>query len=68
MLLNDIKKDYKIILATEGLTSKAAAAIAGKKPAYMSQFYNYNVVAPVFIDIMDKLGYDIKIQYVKREN
>ena len=68
MLLNDLKKDFKQLLLNDGLTVKAAAAIAEKHPAYMSMFYKYNVVAPVFLDIYEKLGYNIKIEYIKRDS
>lgn len=67
MLLNNTEKDIKMLLLDEGMTQKAVADTQGKTLAQINAAIKHK--APLnksFVEILDTLGYDIQIEYVKR--
>ena len=43
--------------------------MVGTSPSYISRLINYqtSIVNKVFVEMLEKLGYDIQITYVKKE-
>lgn len=69
MLRNNIELDVKIKCIEENTTQAKVAEIVGTTPSYVSRIVNGGdkVVNKTFISIMEVLGYDVELTYVKRE-
>lgn len=69
MLRNNIELDVKVKCIEENTTQAKVAEIVGTTPSYVSRIVNGGdkVVNKTFISIMEALGYDVEISYVKRE-
>lgn len=66
-LINNIMHDIKVKCAEEDLLQKNLAEIAGIAPAYITQITKKPVVLPSYVNLMESIGYDIKMVYVKRK-
>jgi len=67
MLLNDTKKDFKRLCIDNDMTQTSIAEIAGTSKSYLSQILMRPHIDAWFVKIIEALGYDIKIEYVKRQ-
>ena len=67
MLINDTTKDFKMLCIQNDVTQKMAAERAGISINYLSQIIARNHVDKMFVRLMEGLGYDIKIEYIKRQ-
>jgi len=68
MLKNNIELDVKVKCIEEDTTQAKVAEIVGTTPSYVSRIINGGdkVVNKTFISIMEALGYDVELTYVKR--
>lgn len=68
MVLNNIEKDIKIKCIESDMTQAALAEKIGKKSQYINRIVKNNegVINKTFIEMMEGLGYDIRITYEKR--
>lgn len=69
MLLNDLEKDIKIKCIENDTTQIGLAEKIGKTGQYVNRIVKKNggVLNKTFIQMMEGLGYDIQLTYVKRE-
>lgn len=70
MVKNDFEIDVKVKCLEERVTQAQLAEMVGTSPSYISRLINKqnSIVNTVFVDMLDKLGYDIQITYVKKES
>ena len=69
MLKNNIEIDVKV-KCIEGATSQATLASAvGTSPSYVNRLIKNpeRIINRTFIHMMEKLGYDVEISYVRRD-
>lgn len=68
MLKNNIELDVKTKCIEENVTQREVAEIVGTTPSYVSRIINGGdkVVNKTFVSIMEALGYDVELTYVKR--
>ncbi|MCR5811215.1 MAG: helix-turn-helix transcriptional regulator [Lachnospiraceae bacterium] len=69
MIKNNIEIDIKVkCIEAETTQAKLASAI-GTTPPYINRLVRNGdvVVNKTFVKMMEKLGYDIELKYVKRE-
>ena len=68
MLLNNIELDIKTKCIEEGTTQTKIAEEIGTSKSYVSRIVNGKdkIVNKMFIQIFDRLGYDIRLVYVKK--
>jgi len=67
MLLNNTTKDFKMLCIQNDTTQKAVAERAEISVNYLSQIVARDHVDKMFIKLLEGLGYDVKIEYVRRE-
>ena len=69
MLKNRIGVDVKIKCLEEGTTQAELAEAVGTSAPYVSRLINNQekIVNKTYIAMLEKLGYDIELNYVKRE-
>ena len=69
MLINNIELDVKTKCIEESTTQAKVADTIGTSKSYVSSIVNGGdkVVNKMFIQIMETLGYDVQLTYVKRE-
>ena len=69
MLKNNIEVDVKVKCIETGLTQAKLAEQVGTTPAYVNRLINKQerIINNTFAKMMEKLGYDIELTYVKRE-
>ena len=69
MIKNKLEIDVKVKCLEEGVTQAQLAAMVGTSAPYVSRLINKKegIVNKVFVDMLDKLGYDIQLTYVKKE-
>lgn len=67
MLLNDFEKDVKHLLVDEELKKKDLSDRMGVSPQRISQILETAGVTGSFVRLVQALGYDIKVEYVKRD-
>ena len=69
MLLNDIEKDIQIKCIESDTTQTGLAGKIGKTSQYVNRIVKKNdsVLNKTFIQMMEGLGYDIRLTYEKRE-
>ena len=68
MLKSDVKKDIRKLLIDEDMTQAEMAVKAGTSPQYANRLLNSgDIVNGMFVRLVEAMGYDIEIRYVKRE-
>lgn len=69
MILNDLEKDIKIKCIESDTTQAGLAEKIGKSSQYVNRIVKNTdgVVNKTFVQMMEGLGYDIKLTYEKRE-
>ena len=69
MIKNNLEIDVKVKCLEEGVTQAQLVAMVGTSAPYVSRLINKKegIVNKVFVDMLDKLGYDIQLTYVKKE-
>lgn len=68
MVKNDFEIDVKVKCLEEHITQAQLAEMVGTSASYISRLINKknSIVNKTFVDMLDKLGYDIQITYVKK--
>ena len=69
MLKNNIEVDVKVKCIEVGLTQAKLAEQVGTTPAFVNRLIKKQekIINNTFAKMMEKLGYDIELTYVKRE-
>ena len=69
MLLNNIEVDVKTRCIEEETTQTMLAEGVGTSPSYVSRIVKSKeqIVNTTFIAMMEQLGYDVELHYVKRK-
>lgn len=69
MIKNNLEIDVKVKCLEEGLTQAQLAEKVGTSAPYVSRIIKKpeGVINKTFISIMEQLGYDIEISYIKKE-
>lgn len=70
MLKNNIEVDVKVKCIEAGTTQAKLAEDVGTTPSYVNRLIkkNENVVNKTFVQMLETLGYDIELKYIKRED
>lgn len=70
MIKNNLEIDVKVKCLEEGVTQAQLAEMVGTSAPYVSRLINKKegIINKVFVDMLDKLGYDIQLSYVKKED
>ena len=65
----DNKNRIKVRCLEENITQAQLAEMVGTSAPYISRLINKKdgIVNKVFVEMLEKLGYDIQITYVKKE-
>ena len=68
MVKNDFDIDVKVKCLEERVTQAQLAEMVGTSAPYISRLINKKdgIVNKVFVEMLEKLGYDIQITYVKK--
>lgn len=68
MLRNNIEIDVKVKRVEEQTTQAELAEKVGTSPSYVNRLIKSpeKIVNKTFVQMMEQLGYDIEIAYVKR--
>ena len=69
MLLNDTTKDVRTMMQSVGMTQADVADKLGCRPQNVSGLFHLRkkpLVSKALIQVMEAMGYDIEIKYVKR--
>ena len=68
MIKNNIEVDVKVKCIENGITQAQLAEMVGTSAPYISRLINKKdgIVNKVFVEMLEKLGYDIQITYVKK--
>lgn len=69
MLKNNIEVDVKVKCIEEDITQAKLAEDIGTSAPYVSRLIRNNnkIVNKTFLQLMEKLGYDVELTYVKRK-
>lgn len=69
MIKNNLEIDVKVKCLEEGVTQAQLARMVGTSAPYVSRLINKKegIINKVFVDMLDKLGYDIQLVYVKKK-
>ena len=69
MVKNNLEIDVKVKCLEEGVTQAQLAKMVGTSAPYVSRLINKKegIVNKVFVEMLDKLGYDIQLVYVKKK-
>ena len=69
MIKNNLEIDVKVKCLEEGVTQAQLAQMVGTSAPYVSRLINKKegIINKVFVDMFDKLGYDIQLVYVKKK-
>ena len=70
MLKNNVEVDVKVKCIEEGMTQAKIAEEIETSPQYISRLIKSNdkVVNQTFIRVMETLGYDVELTYIKRDS
>lgn len=70
MLKNNVEVDVKVKCIEGNVTQAKLAEDIGTSAPYVSRLIRNNekIVNKTFIQLMEKLGYDIELTYVKKGN
>ena len=68
MLKNNIEIDVKVKCMEEGITQAQLAEKVGTSAQYLSRVIKNSegVVNKTFVSMLEKLGYDIEINYIRK--
>ena len=67
MIKTDIQKEVKKLVIDEGTTLSKLAEDSGTSKQYVSRMLGKgNIVAPMFVKLIEVAGYDIEVKFVKR--
>lgn len=68
MVKNNIEIDVKVKCMEEGVTQAQLAEKTGTSAQYLNRVIKNkeNVVNKTFVSMMEQLGYDIEIKYIKK--
>ena len=69
MLKNNVEVDVKVKCIEGDITQVRLAEEIGTSAPYVSRLIRNNekIVNKTFLQLMEKLGYDVELTYVKRE-
>ena len=69
MLKNNLEIDVKVKCLEEGVTQAQLAEKIGTSAPYVSRLINKKegILNKTFVGMLEALGYDIQLTYVKRE-
>lgn len=69
MIKNNLEIDVKVKCMEEGVTQAQLAQMVGTSAPYVSRLINKKegIVNKVFVEMLDKLGYDIQLVYMKKK-
>mgnify|MGYP004732702903 FL=1 len=69
MLKNNVEVDIKVKCIEGDVTQAKLAEEIGTSAPYVSRLIRNNekIVNKTFLQLMEKLGYDVELTYVKRE-
>lgn len=69
MIKNNLEVDVKVKCLEEGVTQAQLAQMVGTSAPYISRPINKKegIINKVFVDMLDKLGYDIQLAYAKQK-
>lgn len=69
MLKNNVEVDVKVKCIEGNITQAKLAEDIGTSAPYVSRLIRNNdiIVNKTFLQLMEKLGYDVELTYVKRE-
>jgi len=69
MLVNNIEADVKVKCVEEGMTQVQLGEKIGSSPQYVNRIIrkNNNLLNKTFVTMMEALGYDVQLTYVKRK-
>ncbi|PRT69941.1 transcriptional regulator [Streptococcus anginosus] len=69
MIKNNLEIDVKVKCLEEGVTQAQLAQMVGTSAPYVSRLINKKegIINKIFVDMLDKLGYDIQLVYVKKK-
>lgn len=69
MLKNNIEVDVKVKCIEAEITQAKLAEDIGTTPSYVNRLIkkNENIVNKTFIQMLEALGYDVELTYVKKE-
>ena len=69
MLKNNVEVDVKVKCIEGDVTQAKLAEEIGTSAPYISRLIRNNekIVNKTFLQLMEKLGYDVKLTYIKRE-
>ena len=69
MLKNNLEIDVKVKCLEEGVTQAQLAEKIGTSAPYVSRLINKKegILNKTFVEMLEALGYDIQLTYVKRE-
>lgn len=70
MVKNDFDIDVKVKCLEERITQAQLAEMIGTSAPYISRLINNKndiIVNKTFVEMLEALGYDIKLTYIKRE-
>ena len=70
MLKNNVEVDVKVKCIEQGMTQVKLAEDIGTSAPYVSRLIKDNgkIVNKTFLLLMEKLGYDVELTYVRRED
>lgn len=70
MLKNNVEIDLKVKCMEEGITQVQLAEKVGTSAPYVNRVIKNpdGVVNKTFLSMMEQLGYDVELTYVKRES
>lgn len=66
MVVNDFMKDFEMIVAGSGKTKKQLANDVGISDTHINRTVRAKHFSDKYVKLMEILGYDIKVTYVKR--
>lgn len=69
MLKNNIEVDVQVKCIESGVTQAKLAEKVETTPSYVNRLIKKqeNIVNKTFVQMMERLGYDIELTYVKRD-
>lgn len=70
MVKNNFEKEIKIKCLEEDTTQAEIAEKAGTTASYVCRLINNNegIINKVFVRLVEELGYDVELTYVKRDS
>ena len=70
MIKNNLEIDVKVKCLEEGVTQAQLAQMVGTSAPYVSRLINKKegIINKVFVEMLDKLGYDIRLIYLKKKS